>query len=71
MKRVPALRQHRRRTLHRKVLWTSRTVVQHDKANGAVSGASWGGAYHEFSTGYGLVDLHEGGTFRNESMTYP
>ncbi|MEZ6233589.1 MAG: metallophosphoesterase [Phycisphaerales bacterium] len=39
--------------------------------NGAVSGAWWGGAYHEFNTGYGLVDLFEDGTFRNEYVTYP
>lgn len=38
--------------------------------NGAVSGAWWGGAYHECNTGYGLVDLYDDGSFRNECITY-
>lgn len=39
--------------------------------NGAVSGAWWDGAYHECETGYGLIDLFEDGTFRNQYVTYP
>lgn len=30
--------------------------------NGAVSGAWWGGSYHEFAPGYALVDLYDDGS---------
>lgn len=38
--------------------------------NGAVSGAWWGGLYHEFDAGYALVDLFEDGTSKVEFVTY-
>jgi len=38
--------------------------------NGAVCGAWWGGAYHECNTGYGLIDLFDDGSFRNEYVNY-
>jgi 3',5'-cyclic AMP phosphodiesterase CpdA len=38
--------------------------------NGAVSGAWWGGNYHEFAPGYALVDLYEDGGSEVEYVTY-
>ena len=38
--------------------------------NGAVSGGWWGGPYHECTNGYGVVDLYEDGSFRNQYVTF-
>lgn len=38
--------------------------------NGAVSGGWWGGAYHECTNGYGVVDLFDDGSFRNEYVPF-
>lgn len=38
--------------------------------NGAVSGGWWGGPCQEFQNGYGVVDLFDDGSFRNEYVTY-
>lgn len=38
--------------------------------NGAVSGAWWGGSYHEFAPGYALVDLYDDGSSEIEFVTY-
>lgn len=39
--------------------------------NGAVSGGWWGGPYHECNNGYGVVNLYDDGSFRNEYVTFP
>lgn len=39
--------------------------------NGAVSGGWWKGPYHEFEPGYGLIDLHDDGSFGWEFVRYP
>lgn len=39
--------------------------------NGAVSAGWWGGDYHEFTYGYGLVDLYEDGSIDNQYVLYP
>jgi 3',5'-cyclic AMP phosphodiesterase CpdA len=38
--------------------------------NGAVSGAWWGGDYHECTYGYAMVDLFNDGTFENRYVPY-
>lgn len=38
--------------------------------NGAVSGAWWKGNYHDCAPGYGIVDLYEDGSFRNQYVIY-
>lgn len=38
--------------------------------NGAVSGAWWGGAYHECNPGYGLIDLYDDGSFESKYIEY-
>jgi len=38
--------------------------------NGAVSGAWWGGNYHECAPGYGLVDLYDDGSFYNQYVVH-
>jgi 3',5'-cyclic AMP phosphodiesterase CpdA len=38
--------------------------------NGAVSGGWWGGPCQEFQNGFGVVDLYDDGSFRNEYVTY-
>lgn len=38
--------------------------------NGAVSGGWWGGPYHECINGYGVVDLYDDGSFRNQYVTF-
>lgn len=38
--------------------------------NGAVSGAWWKGKNHDFSEGYGVINLYDDGTFENEYVTY-
>jgi 3',5'-cyclic AMP phosphodiesterase CpdA len=37
---------------------------------GAVSGAWWGGKYHETPAGYGILDLHSDGTFDHSYVRY-
>jgi Icc protein len=39
--------------------------------NGAVSGGWWGGPYQECNNGYGIVDLYDDGTVRNQYVNYP
>ncbi len=39
--------------------------------NGAVSGGWWKGPNQECQTGYGLVDLYDDGSFRNQYVTFP
>lgn len=38
--------------------------------NGAVSGAWWKGKNHDFSEGYGVINLYDDGSFDNEYVTY-
>lgn len=38
--------------------------------NGAVCAAWWKGNYHECNEGYGIVDLYDDGTFRNEYVEF-
>jgi 3',5'-cyclic AMP phosphodiesterase CpdA len=38
--------------------------------NGAVSGAWWGGSYHEFAPGYALVDLYDDGSSEVQFVNY-
>lgn len=38
--------------------------------DGAVSGAWWGGKYHQFGEGYALIDLYDDGTTSREFVTY-
>jgi 3',5'-cyclic AMP phosphodiesterase CpdA len=38
--------------------------------NGAVSGAWWGGDYHQTPPGFGLIDLYDDGSFESQYMLY-
>ncbi|MFN4243071.1 MAG: metallophosphoesterase family protein [Tepidisphaerales bacterium] len=43
----------------------------HYICDGAVSGGWWKGPYHEFDTGYGVIDLYDDGSFDWAFVVYP